>query len=380
MRRTLLSLCMLGLAAPSAARAQVRWPGRAPAVTASGQRALDLGEALLLGASLPDRWLPQGAVLVQGAAPTRATMRALGVQHLDRALDLLPDDAHAHALAAEAYAHLRQLPRAELHARRSLALDARGPDAPGAWFVLALVYTLRGQHAEARDAYLAELAFPLRPTEASVVWGNLAETWVSLRQLPEAVEAFTRAVALDPDHALAWLGLALARDRLGASPWDDARRAHDAASGRATASRSPRLAPFAPRLDLDALVAAAPRRGRLLRARLGPLRVRGHRLRVCGAYAAGVCRARPRRGPRLHRARPRGLGGLAPRCARRRPVARPGPPSRPAPARDTYQVKTPAGWGTSRCPAGNTNRASRVRVVGHGAPQLPSEVCARVTA
>lgn len=256
MRRTLLSLslCTLGLAAPGAADGQVRWPGRAPAVTAAGQRALDLGEALLLGASLPDRWLPQGAVLVQGAAPTRATMRALGVQHLDRALGLLPDDAHAHTLAAEAYAHLRQLPRAEQHARRALALDPRGPDAPGAWFVLALVHTLRGEHAEARDAWLAELAFPLRPAEASVVWGNLAETWVSLRQLPEAVEAFTRAVSLDPDHALAWLGLALARDRLGASPWDDARRAHDAASGRAMASRSARFALPAPRLDLDALV------------------------------------------------------------------------------------------------------------------------------
>lgn len=253
MRRTLLSLCLVGLTAPCAARAQVRWPGRAPAMTAAGQRALDLGEALLLGAALPERWLPQGAVLVQGAAPTRATMRALGVQHLDRALGLLPDDAHAHALAAEAYAHLRQLPRAELHARRSLALDPRGPDASDAWFVLALVHTLRGEHAEARDAYLAELAFPLRPAEASVVWGNLAETWVSLRQLPEAVEAFTRAVSLDPDHALAWLGLALARDRLGASPWDDARRAHDAASGRATASRRARFAPLAPRLDLDAL-------------------------------------------------------------------------------------------------------------------------------
>lgn len=256
MRRALRSfyLVALGLAAPYASYAQLRWPGHRHGPDAAARRALDLGETLLLGAALPPQWLPQGAVLVQGVAPTRATMRALAAQHLDRALSLHPDDAHTHARAAEAYAQLRQLPRCELHARRALALDPRGPDAPGAWFALALVHTLRGEHDRARDAYLAELAFALQPAEASVVWGNLAETLVSLQQLPQAIEAFTAAVSLDPEHALAWLGLALARDRLGASPWEDARRAHETAEARAAASRGRRPVAPAARVDPEALL------------------------------------------------------------------------------------------------------------------------------
>ncbi len=254
----LVGLCLpLGLlGGAGSASAQIRWPGHLPADRmAAADRALDLGESLSFGASLPEHWLPQGAVLVHGPAPTRAEMRRMAAQHLERALILRPDDPHTHAVAAEVWEQLRDFSRAEHHARRALALDPRGPDAAGMLFVLAMVHTFAGRHEAARDAYHTQLTFPLRDSLASVVWANLAETFVSLRQLPEAIEAFSRAVSLDDGYALGWLGLALTRDRHGASPWPDALRAHEAASAQPTFQGRRRLPPR-PELNLEALVQA----------------------------------------------------------------------------------------------------------------------------
>jgi len=249
-----LCLSLLAVGASRTASAQIRWPSQsARDRDALADRAVDLGASLSFGASLPEHWLPQGAVLVQGPQPTRQEMRRMAAQHLERALLLRPGDAHAHSLAAEAWEQLRDFPRAEHHARRALELDPRGPDAASMWFVLAMVHTFGGDHAAARDAYLSQLTFPLRDSLAAVVWSNLAETYVSLRQLPEAVEAFTRAVALDDSYALAWLGLALTRDRLGATPWPDAVRAHEAASAQQQSQRRRRFLPPPPGLDFDAL-------------------------------------------------------------------------------------------------------------------------------
>ena len=99
-------------------------------------------------------------------------------------------------------------------AQRALAEAVeRDPAAPFAWFWLGVVEAERGRHLEAAAALEEAVRLAPRFTEARVEWG---EALGKAGRWSEAEAALAEAVAQDPlRHPAAWNGLGLARLQLG---------------------------------------------------------------------------------------------------------------------------------------------------------------------
>ncbi len=192
--------------------------------------------ALVPGAEMAERASREGdlyALASQDLAiarlwPRGATQGAV-LNAYQRSLALRPDDPHTLASAAEVLESLGDHPQAEALARRSLEIDPEHPEAPQAWFALALAYTRRRRHDLARDAYLGALRFPARSEFRALLLCNMAEEYGSLRDLATAEETFHQCLALDTGNPLGWLGLAVVRDRGGNDPTEAVDHAIDAA-------------------------------------------------------------------------------------------------------------------------------------------------------
>lgn len=218
-----LALCV----APEMASAQSLWERAIDPQAAQVQAAREQADRLHQLASMPDQ------VFLLGLLPigpgSRDALREQALVAYESVLLTRPDDAHALARAATLHATQGagrdELLRAESYARRALSIAPESPDAPELHFTLALVHTHLDMARETRDDYLAALRFPSSDHARSVVLGNLADTYIQLGDLAGAVRAYESCVALDGDYALGWLGLAIARDREGSSPWADAGRA-----------------------------------------------------------------------------------------------------------------------------------------------------------
>ncbi len=141
-----------------------------------------------------------------------------------RALEHTPDDIATLAEAGALAERLGDHARARSYITHALAVRPEGPDTPRLLFDLALVDTREGDYTSARDDYLRELLYPIESSERAVVLGNLADTYVSLVDLPHAEEAYTHCVAVSPGYALGWLGLAVTYDRDGRADAAEAAR------------------------------------------------------------------------------------------------------------------------------------------------------------
>ncbi|MBI5517521.1 MAG: tetratricopeptide repeat protein [Deltaproteobacteria bacterium] len=150
-----------------------------------------------------------------GGAPlgARNQARQSAEARFRQALALDPENPEALAGVADLEERDGHHGAAAALARRSLELDPVGPHAPDAWFTLSLAHTRQRRFDLARDDYLRLLTFHAGEHYRALVWGNLADTYISLHALGPAIEAYEACVAANPQYALGWLGLAVSYDR-----------------------------------------------------------------------------------------------------------------------------------------------------------------------
>jgi tetratricopeptide (TPR) repeat protein len=249
-----LTVLLAALAAAPAARAQSPtslWRRVVEPSAREAAAAARAGEWLQFVDALPEFW--RARLSPERDDVSHDALRRDALARLDRSLALRPDDARTLAAAAQLRERGNDLDGAARDAERALALDPEGVAAHDAHFTLAVVRTWRGEHASARDHYLALLRLPLGEQSRAIALGNLADTFMALGDVPAAVTSYEAAVALRPDYALGWLGLAVARDRALVDPRGDAAAAVRAASDEALGGR--RGPDFVPEAILAALAA-----------------------------------------------------------------------------------------------------------------------------
>jgi tetratricopeptide (TPR) repeat protein len=150
------------------------------------------------------------AQLARGAAPRAA------LEPLARLRELEPNNHNREADLAGVYYALHELPAAETHARRALAMNALNPQAHN---LLGMVFADIGQPEDAEFHFrqVLQLHEPVAP-----ICVNLANIYRGMGRLDEAEALFRQALFLDPDNIdglLAWVRMEEARNDL-ARAWE----------------------------------------------------------------------------------------------------------------------------------------------------------------
>lgn len=150
------------------------------------------------------------AQLERGRAPRAA------LEPLARLCELEPNNHEREADLAGLHYALRELPAAETHARRALAMNAFNPQAHN---LLGMVFADIGQPEDAEFHFrqVLQLHEPVAP-----VCVNLANIYRGMGRLEEAEALFRQALFLDPDNIdglIAWVRMEEARNDL-ARAWE----------------------------------------------------------------------------------------------------------------------------------------------------------------
>jgi Flp pilus assembly protein TadD len=116
------------------------------------------------------------------------------------AVALKPDFATAHLNLGQALLAANESKAAEAHLDRAIALFGRDPDAADAYYLRAKIDTAQSDDAGA--AKLLEKAVALRPNMAEA-WSDLGQARKLLLDQRGALDALLRAVAADPNDAVA---------------------------------------------------------------------------------------------------------------------------------------------------------------------------------
>ncbi len=155
----------------------------------------------------PDALNLLGVVLCQKGACTE------GLAWIDRAIARMPYAAAYHGNRGEVLRELGQLEGAESALKRAIELD---PGLATAYNNLGLVY-VRGHPVRFAEALAAlETAIRLDPSLIQARC-NLADLFVALDRLPEAIDTFRALLAINPDHSWALLALGQLLLDIGAS-------------------------------------------------------------------------------------------------------------------------------------------------------------------
>lgn len=123
--------------------------------------------------------------------------------HLNRALELDPDNAEAHKLLSTLYLTNGNLEEAEAQAREALrsfkvqGTAARAGFSAEALNTLGVILIHRGKLDEA-IATLKEATADLTNRTPHLAWGNLGWAYLEKNEIPESTAALKRAVALQP--------------------------------------------------------------------------------------------------------------------------------------------------------------------------------------
>lgn len=170
----------------------------------------------------------------------RLAMATWGEERLravDHAIELFPDFAFAHFVAAMVHIARRALPAAEALLVRGAAIQDRQAGRPakfpaaGLHWLLGLVCLAQGRAREALDHFARERAFEpggeIYATEFAVnACYATGCTHLALDDPASALQAFDEGLARLPGHARSRLGRAVATGRIG--PRDEAMRLHAA--------------------------------------------------------------------------------------------------------------------------------------------------------
>jgi len=159
--------------------------------------------ALAADAGQAELWHLLGVIAHNGGDPAAA------VAHLDRAVELRPDDAEARGNLAHSLYAAGRTPAAVAAFRAYLA---RRPDDAAAHARLGDALRALDRMAEAAAAYREAIA--RRPADADA-HGNYAGALLALGQDAEAAAACREALRLHPDNLAAGLNLAVALARCG---------------------------------------------------------------------------------------------------------------------------------------------------------------------
>lgn len=143
------------------------------------------------------------AALLLSACAERAGDRALARRHVDRALELHPDDPVALYARAEQDEHAGDAAAAIASLARAVALR---PDFAAAHQRLGVLYGERDDASRAAAAFKTVVGLDPRNARA---FNNLGNALRTLGRHDEALAAFERAVALRPDYELAIANVAV---------------------------------------------------------------------------------------------------------------------------------------------------------------------------
>ncbi len=150
------------------------------------------------------------AQLERGRAPRAA------IEPLAQLCELEPNNHNRQADLAGLHYELRELPLAETHARKALALNALNPQAHN---LLGMIFADIGQPEDAEFHFrqVLQLHEPLAP-----ICVNLANIYRGMGRLEEAEALFRQALYLDPDNIdglIAWVRMEEARNEI-ARAWE----------------------------------------------------------------------------------------------------------------------------------------------------------------
>jgi Flp pilus assembly protein TadD len=130
-------------------------------------------------------------------------------QRTAQLLAIAPGDARVHLMAGVACMQTRQLPKALEHLLKTTHLEPRRADY-AAQYAKALAMARRFREAR----LVADRAMTLSPSDAATL-DTLGMVYRQANAQMQSANAFRRAVALTPDHAIAHLNLAYALNSLG---------------------------------------------------------------------------------------------------------------------------------------------------------------------
>lgn len=131
-------------------------------------------------------------------------------RHLERLEEAFGLNAEQRSLLAVSYERTGRLRRAEHQLLLALDGDHASQEL---WYQLGNLLLTMKEEGRAREAFTTALR--LDPTHWRAL-NNRSVIQLSNREYPAALDGFRRVVAIEPDHAPAWLNLALALDGSGA--------------------------------------------------------------------------------------------------------------------------------------------------------------------
>ncbi|MGE3707290.1 MAG: serine/threonine-protein kinase [Vicinamibacterales bacterium] len=224
------------------ARQQVEVAGKEEVLSALGQAATRLRESL--GESLPSI-RAFDAPLARATTPSlealhayslalddgRIFMRLEAIPHLNRAIELDPDFALAHALLSGVYANTGQTAEALPHARRAFELRNRVSERER--YFISWRYYVDALQAWDRALELASAWTTAYPREA-FAFNSLGLALSNFGEHERAIEAFRRAVALDPKFVPPHRNMS--ESLIALNRFDEAGRLIDEAAARGVSS------------------------------------------------------------------------------------------------------------------------------------------------
>lgn len=146
----------------------------------------------------------------QNAWDQSPTILADAEMYCRKALRLDTTNANAYAVLGVIENLKGNQPQALENLRRAITLD---PNNPGALTILAKLYLINLNEPAKAITHLKRLQ-EIEPT-SSIVNSNLGVGYGQLKNYPDAIRAFQKAIQLDPENATSWTNLGYSYERIG---------------------------------------------------------------------------------------------------------------------------------------------------------------------
>ncbi|MGQ9583782.1 MAG: tetratricopeptide repeat protein [Anaerolineae bacterium] len=176
-------------------------------------------EALRLKPDSGDAYYFRGALLMLQSRWDEAATALL------KAVELSPDNAAAHASLGQTYERLGRADKAAAEYQKAMSLTGETlkakPDDPLSIVAHADTLWIQGKWEEAAAEYQQAIqqaeTLRLRPERLASLHRSLGRAYLDLERWTEAVDAYTRAIALSPGLSMDYVSLGMAYGHLGQS-------------------------------------------------------------------------------------------------------------------------------------------------------------------